>query len=288
MAKSTIPVDLFNPGQVFGCLGLMEIAEVLLGCVTGEFSTRGRETSFSIEAAGDDEPVAAVLGFVEGASVRALVPSGCDLDLGKWKVEKEVSDGLTFPQPEPPAPASLPAVLRCGETRFVLDSWGDSTRRDNAKLWAGSGGYPGAGLVRDALELIRGRIDDDVRRNPFAFSAAQSSSLRFDWRRDYVPLGIGFSLNEHSKIDPVGYPLVELLAVAGLAHARPLRPDPKNKLRYRYGVLVGEPLPTILHRVALGCAPLPFPSRQFSITLDWPGQENQARCITSVTEDPTQ
>ena len=31
MAESTIPVDLFNPGQVFACLGFMELADVLLG-----------------------------------------------------------------------------------------------------------------------------------------------------------------------------------------------------------------------------------------------------------------
>jgi CRISPR-associated protein Csx14 len=30
---------------------------------------------------------------------------------------------------------------------------------------------------------------------------------------------------------------------------------------------------------------LPFPTRNFTMQLDWPGQENQARCITTVREE---
>jgi CRISPR-associated protein Csx14 len=264
----------------------MEIAEALLGPTLGHFSTTGDLASFSLETPGEREPVPTVLGFIENASVEALIPFGSKFDLSTWKVGSAQSPDLRFPQPKPPAPASLPAVLRLREDSFCLDSWGDATRRDNVKFWAGSGGYPGAALVRDALELVRGRLDESVLLDPFGFSAAQSSSLRFDWRRDYVPLGIGFSLNEHPKIDPRGFPLVEILAVAGLAHARPARPEPRNKLKYRYGVLWGEAVPILFHRAALGCAELPFNTRYFSILLDWPGQENQARCITSVTEEP--
>jgi CRISPR-associated protein Csb3 len=35
MAQSSIPVDIFNPGQVFACLGFLEAAEVLLGDAEG-------------------------------------------------------------------------------------------------------------------------------------------------------------------------------------------------------------------------------------------------------------
>ena len=37
MAESTIPVDLLNPGQVFACLGILEMADVLLGDATAAF-----------------------------------------------------------------------------------------------------------------------------------------------------------------------------------------------------------------------------------------------------------
>ena len=31
MSEAFIPVDLYNPGQVFACLGFMEAADILLG-----------------------------------------------------------------------------------------------------------------------------------------------------------------------------------------------------------------------------------------------------------------
>jgi CRISPR-associated protein Csx14 len=88
----------------------------------------------------------------------------------------------------------------------------------------------------------------------------------------------------------VGYPLVELFAAVGLSHARPLRPERRNKLLYRYGVIGSDRkdarlLPPIFLRAALGVEMMPFPQRRFRMNLGWPGQENQARCITTVTEE---
>jgi CRISPR-associated protein Csx14 len=84
----------------------------------------------------------------------------------------------------------------------------------------------------------------------------------------------------------VGFPIVELLAVIGLSHARPMRFD---KLRYGYAVL-GQAEPTTLfappfHRAALGRSEMPLPTRTFALQLGWPGQENQARCILDVFEE---
>ena len=170
-----------------------------------------------------------------------------------------------------------------------IDHWGDQgqARRDRAKFWAGAGGYPGAGLARDALELIRGRAIHHAR-DPFSLSAEQSSSFRFDWRRDYVPIDAGFSPNAHGNVVMRGYPVVELLAAIGLTNARPIR---LKRLEYRYGVagLAGDDLydPNFL-RAALGVERPLFPGmpfRLFAMRLDWPGQEGQARCITDVIEE---
>lgn len=38
MSATSIPVDLFNPGQVFACLGLLEAADILLGDAEGGFN----------------------------------------------------------------------------------------------------------------------------------------------------------------------------------------------------------------------------------------------------------
>src|SRR5438045_1180608 len=37
VAEASIPVDLFNPGQVFACIGLAEAADVILGDAEGCF-----------------------------------------------------------------------------------------------------------------------------------------------------------------------------------------------------------------------------------------------------------
>jgi CRISPR-associated protein Csx14 len=162
------------------------------------------------------------------------------------------------------------------------------TGRDSVKFWAGSGGYPGAALMADALNLVRSRIVD-AAADPFSLSAPQSSSFRFDWRRDYIPMDVGFSPNDHGELTMLGFPLVEILATVGLSNARPER---MNKLAYRYGVIgvaVTEDLydPALL-RASLGAAVLPFQQRIFRMNLGWPGQENQARCITEVFEEPQQ
>lgn len=292
MAESTIPVDLRNPGQVFACLGLLEAADVLLGNAAGVFAWGGEEETFRMAAHGEEQPVARVLRFLGDATVVARAPDG-SMNFEKWRLawgDTEVDrPDDPFPFPDPDSLATLPAVLRDGDgAEIVIDYWGDATRRDNVKFWAGSGGYPGAAILRDALELVRGRLRE-YESAPFTLSAAQSNSFRFDWRRDYVPIDAGFSLNNHKVGIPIvalGFPLVEILAAIGMTHARPTRID---KLEYRYGVLGGDSmLEPLFLRAGLGAEAPPVPAlpfRRFLMRLAWPGKAGQARCITSVKEE---
>jgi len=292
MAVSRIPVDLFNPGQVFACLGFMEAADVLLGHAEAGFDwSDPTQTRFRLAANGDEDPVQAAIGFVIGADLMSVSPLINELNTSKWNVQTtELGDDETFPFPLPNSPATLPLEIFKDGERLQIDHWGDGTIRDNVKFGAGSGGYPGAALWRDAVYLVKD-CAVAAHSDPFALAAPQSSSFRFDWRRDYIPLDAGFSPNEHSTyMNMVGYPLVELFAAIGLNHARPQRPDKRNKLLYRYGVIGNdsenaELLPVAFLRAALGIQDMPFPQRRFRMNLGWPGQENQARCITNVTEE---
>jgi CRISPR-associated protein Csx14 len=284
MAEARIPLDPTNPGQVFACLGLMEAAEVLLGDVSGGFALGAPET-FTLRAAGDADPVTEVLRFLLDCEVRVFSPAGADESYGKDSVfahHPAYPEG-TYPCGDTAARDRFPAVLVRGCEVIVLDHWADAARGDAMKFWAGAGGYPGVALARDALALLPRRIEV-LRDDPFNAPAAQSSSFRFDWRRDYVPVDAGFSPNRHGRIVMVGYPVVEILAAIGLRHARPERQD---RLHYRYAVW-GVPLDLPLARAALG-APDPLwpgmPRRRFRMTLDWPGQEGQAKCITRVDEE---
>ncbi len=288
MAEKCIPVDLFNPGQVFACLGFLEAADVLLGDAAGGFDWSGTDARFVLRADGDENPFGAVLAFLAEATVESVAPHGSVLSTQKWNVPTSVSaPGEPFPFPEPNSPATLPALLRTPSGKSILvDHWGDRTQRDNVKFWAGAGGYPGAALFRDGLALCL-PLPPQTADDPFRVPAIQSSSFRLDWRRDYIPLDVGFSPNAHGDIEMRGYPIVELMAAIGLTHARPKR---FNKLQYGYGVLQGarcdlyEP---ILHRVALGQTALPLQRRMFRFDLGWPGKEDQARCILDVHEEPT-
>lgn len=295
MAEASIPVDLLNPGQVFACIGFVEVADVLLGDAEGTFdwSVTG-DIRFRIRATGEASPVRSVLEFLERAEARAVAVEDSP-SCARWNTSwgprpSTRAREAGYPFPDPPSPATLVCLLSDGTHSVALDHWGDATERDNVKFWAGSGGYPGAALARDALALLRGRAvvaADD----PFSFSAPQTSSFRLDWRRDYIPIDAGFSLNAHSDIAALGYPIVELLAAIGLTHARPYRPDPRDKLVYEYAVIGRDRAddgvwfgPSIL-RAALGGAPFPFAMRRFRMQLGWPAKEGQARSITTVTEE---
>lgn len=290
MTQASIPVDLFNPGQVIACLGFAEAALQLTGYAAGNFDWTAPSPEFCLTAEGDENPFRLVLDFLARAQVAALTPPGSNLSKGELVVPtKPSADGGSFPVAPPGTPATLPAILsdpQSGKTLLVT-YWGDDrtqTGRDNAKFWAGLRGLPGAALVRDALALIGPRAAQALG-DPFSVAAPQSSSFRLDWRRDYVPLDAGFSPNEHrSSMVMLGFPVVELLGAIGLTHARP---EMKNKLSYRYSVphSPAGPLHLMFLRAAIGAAQLPIPQRFFRMRLAWPGQENQARCITDVTEE---
>lgn len=291
MGRSTIPVDLTNPGQVFACVGLMEAAEVLFGAASGVFEwNQSAATNFQLDAARTSNPIRAVVEFVSQAEVSILAPFGSSIDTSgpPWKIPTLRATEDAFPSAAPEQPATLPAVLRGSGRELQIDYWTDSvdaTGRDSVKLWAGSAGQPGAAVAKKAIAILTGY---DPGSSPFSFSAPMSGGFGFDWRRDYVPIDVGFSPNRHTSVVMVGYPIVELLAAIGLTHARPRRGT--DKLHYRYSVIGStdrDPpsLPLPLHRAALGGTELPFPQRFFEITLGWPGKEGQARCILEVTEE---
>jgi len=277
-----------------GLRKLVDDTVALLGDAEAAFDWSDRaSTRFALRAAGRDNPVEAALRFLAEAEVKAVAPHESAVarawNVGWGGIEAR-PESASYPHPEPSSPATLIAVLRSGTRELVLDHWGDATRRDAVKFWAGAGGYPGAALARDALELVR-RDAVAAADDPFALARPQGSSFRLDWARYYIPIDAGFSLNEHGDMTTVGYPLVEVLGALGLTHARPARTHRLNKLEYRYGVVGrvdGRPLewlPPALLRAALGASPLPFPTRRFRMLLGWPGKEGQARSITTVHEE---
>ncbi|ALK09859.1 type I-U CRISPR-associated protein Cas8c [Blastochloris viridis] len=293
MSEVSIPVDLFNPGQVFACLGLIEAADVLLGGAEGGFQwDTGERDVFVLSADGAGDPVEAVLAFLAEAEAVAVVPHDGGLATDKWGVRSVPSDRDVFPCPRPDTPSALPCRLVAGQRSIFVSHWVDrsSAGIDNVKFWAGMAGYPGPALVRDLLAQIRtwsanqraaAAADPFGNLDPSSASAVQSSNLRFDYRAGTIPFDAGFSTNAHSDVAMIGFPLVDVLAAIGLEHARPHRID---KLTYRYAAWSGLLVPP-LARAVMGTADLGFRTRTFRIDLGWPGQENQARAIKLARED---
>jgi len=77
MSKSCIPVDLFNPGQVFACLGFLEAAEVLLGDAEGGFDwSDSANVRFRLKANGEANPFEVVLDYLANATPTRYAPIG--------------------------------------------------------------------------------------------------------------------------------------------------------------------------------------------------------------------
>jgi CRISPR-associated protein Csx14 len=271
----------------------MEMTEILCGPCMVRFHYENRETECRFELNAAEDCIEKAIRFLARCKVVAIAPrietEGEALSAAKWQVETEVARDTFFPGAIPNSPATLPVRLSFEGVDVPIEYWldGSGTGRDNVKFWAGSGGYPGAALARDAVSLLSRLIDSNLSRialDPFAFSVLMSSSFRFDWRRDYVPLDAGFSPNDQPSIGMVGFPLVELLSAVGMQNARPSRVMPKNKLAYRYCVS-NVWLPRCLACAVLGSDTAGFPVRAFRISLKWPGKENQARCIVNAEEE---
>jgi CRISPR-associated protein Csx14 len=255
MEKSSIPVDLFNPGQVLACLGFLEAAELLVGNAVGSFEWGQSGVFFNLCADGDTSPVRAVLCFLKIADVKWLSPRD---DL------RERDGGVTEILPgiaasgDPKAP-DLPGVLR-GKCEKVdrdlpFGYWADGSGRFATTFKKSTNGASSHIRVKNALDAIQQMDQRNAELDPFNQVARTESLFRLDPRGVVDPIHGGFSPDSLRKgakggldVRVATYPLCELLAVIGLQHARPERLDSKH---FAYSVW-DRMLPRELARAAIG------------------------------------
>lgn len=178
MERASVPVDLFNPGQVFACLGFLEAADILLGDAEGGFdwSDEGR-ANFCMSATGERNPFEAVLEFLAEAEPQRWGPIGYadppakkgkdDTDEGEDSGDEEIGDtngGAQSPSLElaPAFPAgegdrmALPIRFGGGNRPVVeLSHWADGSSRENFKLYAGN--RSADKIARAMLKGVRGK-----------------------------------------------------------------------------------------------------------------------------------
>jgi CRISPR-associated protein Csb3 len=161
MSTASIPVDLFNPGQVFACLGFLEAADVLLGDAEGGFDwSKEGSATFAVSTGSERNPFETVLEFLAEAEPKRCGPIGyADPPPKKGKSDNvddgsEDDDGVDESAADSEGPAldltptflakagdrmALPIRIGGGNRPIVeLGHWADGSSRESFKLYAGN------------------------------------------------------------------------------------------------------------------------------------------------------
>lgn len=301
MAQTSIPVDLFNPGQVFACMGFLEAAEVLLGRSEGGFDwDGGSDARFELHADGPKNPVEAVLEFLSEAEIQRLAPKGYEDPPPTSKSRNKKKKGRytevhepnelhgdgpvehveTFPAVKADRLALPLRLLKDGRA-LSMGHWCDASSRNPFKLFAGQ--QRSAEIARQMLDELKGLWHErkpQMLSDPLGLTVPLGgSSFKFDARKAWTAIDAGYSPDEQSHRVEAS-PVVELLAAIGLEHARP---DEFDTREVRYGVWRGL-LPPVLARAALGGARLGVPLRIFRFTLELAGKNKN---VTFAEEEVT-
>jgi CRISPR-associated protein Csb3 len=256
MAHASIPVDLFNPGHIFACMGFLEAAEVLLGDAHGRFDwTNDAGPHFELRARGDTNPVSEVLAFLQVANVKWLSPHPelRERDGG----ETEFVPGISA-SADPKSP-DLPGVLRSQhnglQCELPFGFWADGSERFATTFKKSTNGASSHVRLKNGLDAIRQMDLKRAALDPLNQEARTESLFRLDPRGVVDPIHGGFSPDSLRKgakggldVRVATYPLCEVLAILGLEHARPERIDSEQ---FAYSVW-DRCLPTTLARAAIG------------------------------------
>lgn len=311
MAEASIPVNLFNPGQVFACLGFLEAADVLLGNAEGGFDWSDEVyVRFMLRTAGDQNPFAVVIEFLAEADVRRCAPIGYTdppmkkkapiADDGDNEEDLAMAEDLivsgSFPDHEGDRMA-LPIRLELGGGPAIeLGHWADGSRRNAFKLYSGNrSAYsiacamlrgtrkkPGkrqkvGDLNTQGIDTLWNLAREDLTAKPFDVLTLVGGSFNFDPRGAWTALDAGYSPNQH-KHGVAASPVVEILAALGLENARP---DEYETRQVRYSAWSGL-IPPILARPILAGASVAVPIRRFRFVLDLSGKN---KVVTFAQEE---
>ncbi|MGY6217858.1 hypothetical protein ACW73L_22105 [Methylolobus aquaticus] len=149
---ASIPVELFNPGQVFACMGFLEAAEALCGVAEGCFVWKD-EPRFLLQAEGEQNPIEVILSFLAEAEAKAVAPA----DWQPAKGDRASLETIDFFPARTPNPMSLPIKLQGGGAELFVGHWSDGTDgREAFKLYAGN-----RSALKIATDMLKGTGDRD-------------------------------------------------------------------------------------------------------------------------------
>ena len=210
MTQTSIPVDLFNPGQVFACLGFLEAADVLVGGAEGGFDWSDETNArFDLRASGNESPFSLVLKFLAGVTIKELEPDA-------WPGEKVTGAVPTdvFPstiqnhfdkQEKKWTRTKFPIRLLSpdeDESGIDLLNWTDGSTRPLFKLYSGN-----RSAFSIAGDMLRGKRGNPTRSDPTG--KVEKKGLLQLWskrRTDLIadPLNVICSMGGSFNFDPRG------------------------------------------------------------------------------------
>jgi CRISPR-associated protein Csx14 len=291
--KASIPVDLFNPGQVFACLGFLEGADVLHGNAEGGFdwSDDGNVT-FALSAKGERNPFATVLTFLAAAKVEVISPKDV---VGPWP-ERSIPSAI-FPAPlrellksnkKSYVANALPLAITDGKHTLSISNWLEGDGRIALKLFGGNqAGAQLASIVLNGqgdavgLKQLLPIIESDNFQRPFDVTGPVGGRFGYDARGAWDAIRLGTSLDKQGMLIKVS-PHVEIRAALGLEYARP---EFRGNYEICYSVW-GQVLPIALARVALTAAHVLLPRDRYRAFRAHPGDDQQYKKCFSAQEEP--
>ena len=292
MATASIPVDLYNPGQVFACLGFMEAADILCGNAEGGFDwTDETDVQFRLVTDGKQSPVEAVLEFLAKAELITICPAGIE---GIWPDNAKRSEEFPSSPYIGLKKSDLPVLLQRDSFSVQVSHWLKVTglQPHPFKLFAGK--QIGAQLMRNMLSGDHKKKGSKGFRdifwknsektfnieNPFSEVCVVGGRLGFDARGGWESLMVGTSLDKQGVLLEIA-PHLELLAAIGLENARP---EFLSTYEIRYATW-NESLPITLCRIAF-CTPDAFlPKDQFRFFRAHLGNDKQyKKCFFAEQE----
>lgn len=279
MARSSIPVDLFNPGQVFACMGYLELLHALTGSATGVFSIRNGKASFVLEAACDENPFGLAFEFLCSDSTRVIWLSPETTMEERDGGETEIVTGVSLSRLPESAylPGKLLGVFRNKEYKIPFGYWADGSGRFSVTFKKSTNGASSHVRFENGLNAIRSLPKALSEADPMNVASRTKSLFRLDPRGTVDPIHAGTSPDKLRKggfdVRVVTYPLCELMAIFGLENARPksFRVGQKNVFSYAVWLTESETisdndlLPIELARIVIGIGANPWRGMRFLV-----------------------
>jgi len=225
--NESINVDPANAGQVFACLGLLEVANLIAPPATGRFNWNKTDLQAKFELS-------------SGISVRTILKEFKDARVEKpdklgplWESteEEDVGPQEKSGELQPPNGSksnrshqnkgyTAPISLKGSSWQLILDAWlTPDTRKPNPlfKTWAGQ--------VSSSMIItnLKKYLDLNVQPLDIFEAGVTMRPVGYDCRSAISAFDLGYNYNKIS--DVVVYPAVDLFAIIGLNHARPNTKD---------------------------------------------------------------